>query len=58
MRQVDQKRLPDSQNQNVHTVQSFLAKAKEALGERDMQRALTLADKASVLADELVKSMR
>lgn len=58
MRQVDQKRLPDSQTQNVHTVQSFLTKAKEALAERDVQRALTLADKASVLADELVKSMR
>lgn len=58
VRQIDGRRLGSEQQQNLLTVQSFLAKAREALGERDVQRAMTLADKASILADELMRTMR
>ena len=53
--QVDPKRLAGQQQESYQTIQSFLAKAKEALYARDMQRALTLADKAHVLAGELTR---
>ena len=58
VRQIDQKQLAEEQNQNLLTVQSFLVKAREALTEKDVQRAITLADKAYLLADELVRTLR
>jgi len=58
VRQIDQRRLIGDQHQNLLTVQSFLVKAREALSEKDVQRALTLADKAFLLAEELVKVVR
>jgi len=56
--QVDPKRLAGQQQESYQTIQSFLAKAKEALYARDVQRALTLADKAHVLAGELTRRVR
>ena len=58
MKQIDERRLVGEQQQNLLTVQSFLVKAREALSERDVQRAITLADKAFLLAEELVKVVR
>ena len=58
VRQIDQRRLIGDQHQNLLTVQRFLVKAREALSEKDVQRALTLADKAFLLAEELVKVVR
>jgi hypothetical protein len=58
VKQIDKRRLVGDQHQNLHTVQSFLVKAREALSEKDVQRALTLADKALLLAEELVKGVR
>jgi len=58
VRQIDQRRLVDEQQQSLLTIQSFLTKAKEALTEKDMQRAMTLADKAYLLANELVRTLR
>ena len=58
MRQIDQRRLAEDQHQNLLTVQSFLVKAKEALTEKDVQRALTLAHKAYLLADQLARMLR
>jgi hypothetical protein len=58
VRQIDQRRLAEDQHQNLLTVQSFLVKAKEALTEKDVQRALTLADKAYLLADQLTRILR
>jgi len=58
MKQIDERRLVGEQQQNLLTVQSFLVKAREALSEKDVQRALTLADKAFLLAEELVKVVR
>ena len=57
VRQIDQKKLVGQQQQNLETIQSFLAKAKEALSARDLQRAFTLADKAYLLADELSRTL-
>jgi hypothetical protein len=58
VKQIDQRRLVGDQHQNLLTVQSFLVKAREALSEKEVQRALTLADKAFLLAEELVKVVR
>ncbi len=57
VRQIDQKKLVGQQQQNFETIQSFLAKAKEALSARDLQRAFTLADKAYLLADDLSRTL-
>ena len=57
VRQIEQKKLVGQQQQNFETIQSFLAKAKEALSARDLQRAFTLADKAYLLADELSRTL-
>ena len=57
VRQIEQKKLAGQQQQNFETIQSFLAKAKEALSARDLQRAFTLADKAYLLADELSRTL-
>lgn len=56
-RQIDQKKLAGEQQQSFQTIQSFVAKAKEALSSGDLQRAFTLADKAYLLADELSRSL-
>jgi hypothetical protein len=58
VKQIDERRLVGEQHQNLLTVQSFLVKAREALTEKDVHRALTLADKAFLLAEELVKVVR
>jgi len=57
VRQIEQKKLVGQQQQNFETIQSFLAKAKEALSAWDLQRAFTLADKAYLLADELSRTL-
>jgi hypothetical protein len=58
VRQIDQRRLATDQQENLLTVQSFLTKAREALTERDVERAMTLADKAYLLADQLTRMLR
>ena len=58
VQKIDPSRLVREQRENYLTIQSFLAKAREALSTRDVQRAFTLADKAYLLADELSKSPR
>jgi hypothetical protein len=56
MEKIDQRKLAGDQHQNLSTIQSFVAKAKEALTARDVQRAFTLADKAYRLAEELSRT--
>ncbi len=56
--QVDQKKLVKEQQDTFSTIQSFLTKAKEALSAQDFPRASNLADKAGVLAEELVRNLR
>lgn len=58
VQKIDRSRLAREQQENYITIQSFLAKAREALSSRDVQRAFTLADKAYLLADELSKVPR
>jgi hypothetical protein len=58
VQKIDPSRLVREQRENYLTIQSFLAKAREALSARDVQRAFTLADKAYLLADELSKGPR
>jgi hypothetical protein len=58
VQKIDPARLAREQRENYSTIQSFLAKAREALSARDVQRAFTLADKAYLLADELSKVPR
>lgn len=55
--QIDQKKLAGEQQQSFQTIESFVAKAKEALSSGDLQRAFTLADKAYLLANELSRSL-
>jgi hypothetical protein len=56
--QIDQKRLATEQQETYSTIQSFLANAKEALATHDFPRASNLADKAQILAEELLRSAR
>lgn len=58
LRQVDPAKLASGQQDSLQTVQSFVDKAREALQTQDVQRAFTLADKAYLLADELVRRPR
>lgn len=51
-------RGPFYTQQTLSTVHSFLAKAREALSVNDFQRAVNLADKARILADELARRGR
>lgn len=58
LRQVDPAKLASVQQDSLQTVQSFLDKAREALRTQDVQRAFILADKAYLLADDLVRRPR
>jgi hypothetical protein len=58
MGRIDQKKLGKRQLETLTTIQSFIAKAREAMGARDFERAYTLADKAHVLAEEITTTPR
>jgi hypothetical protein len=58
LRQVDSKKLGGQQQENFRIIESLLASAKDALYGRDSQRARTLAEKAYLLAEDLVRSLR
>jgi len=56
--QIELKKVPQGQQENFLTIQSFLLKAKEALSIKDFLRAFNLADKAQILAEELLSTLR
>jgi hypothetical protein len=56
--QIDQKRLAKEQVETYSTIQNFLSSAKEAIAVRDFPRASNLADKAQILAEDLLRSVR
>lgn len=58
VKQIDQRKLAEEQRGTFLTIQSFLSKAKEALSLEDFLRAFNLADKAQILALELVNTRR
>ncbi|MFQ5989413.1 MAG: hypothetical protein ACE5K9_05810 [Candidatus Methylomirabilales bacterium] len=58
VKQIDQKRLAAEQPEIFSTILSFLSKAREALSIGDFPRALNLAEKAQILAEELLSTPR
>ena len=52
--QIDKERLADEQQEIFATIQSFLSKARKALSIGDFPRAFNLAEKARILAEELL----
>ena len=58
IKQIDQKKLAKEQEETFLTIQSFLSKAKEAISTEDFLKAFNLADKAQVLAQELLRTIR
>lgn len=54
---INQRTLQADQAETYQTVQSFLSQAREALGNKDFQQAMNLAQKAHVLSDELSTSV-
>src|SRR5216683_1584785 len=58
LRQVGSKKLGGQQQENFRIIESLLASAKDALYARDTLRARTLAEKAYLLAEDLVRSLR
>jgi hypothetical protein len=56
--QVDQGKLNKDQQGTYATVRSFLGNAKDALSAQDFPRAGNLAEKAQLLADDLVRTLR
>jgi len=55
---VDLQRLGKDQREAFATARDFLAKAREALWSRDFSKAVTLAEKAQILADDLARAGR
>jgi hypothetical protein len=58
VQQVDQRKLAQDQQDTYTTIRSFIANARDALLRRDFLRATNLAEKAEVLADDLLRSLR
>ena len=58
VKQIDPKRLAKDQQDTLSIVQSFLARGKAALFHKEFQQAFNLADKAYVLAEELLNTAR
>jgi hypothetical protein len=56
VQQVDQSKLAKDQQETYATVRSFIGNAREALSARDFVRASNLAEKAQLLADDLLRS--
>ncbi len=56
--QLELRRLAREEQDTVATIKDFLAKSKEAMTTRDVQRAYNLADKAYILAEDLSRTSR
>ena len=56
--QLELRRLAREEQDTVATIKDFLAKSKEAMATRDVQRAYNLADKAYILAEDLSRASR
>lgn len=57
VQQIDLKKLTRDQQEILSSTRSFIAKAKEALANKDYLRAFNLADKAQIVAEELSKTL-
>ncbi len=56
--QIGLERLTGAQRETLSTVRSFIAKARLALTSKDLKEAANLAEKARVLAAELLRATR
>lgn len=56
--QIELRRLAREEQDTIATIKDFLAKSKEAMAARDVQRAFNLADKAHILAEDLSRPSR
>jgi hypothetical protein len=56
MRTIDESQLTKEQYDTFHSINSFLAKAQEAISQDDMSMAVNLAEKAHTLIREIVKN--
>lgn len=55
---IDPKRLAKDQQETLSFIHGFLARGKAALANKEFQQAFNLADKAYVLAEELLSALR
>ncbi|HET7891816.1 MAG TPA: hypothetical protein VFL34_09835 [Candidatus Sulfotelmatobacter sp.] len=55
LKKISGQQLNSSQQEMVSQIRQFMAQSKAAVGDGDMERARTLAWKAQVLSEELVK---
>ena len=58
LQSIDTRSLADDLRETYQTIDSFLAQARAALSSKDFPQALNLAQKARILSDELLKSLR
>ena len=58
VQQVDQSKLAKDQQETYATIRSFIGNAKEALSVQDFLRASNLAEKAQLLADDLLRTTK
>jgi ABC-type transporter lipoprotein component MlaA len=58
VQRVDQSKLLKEQQDTYTTIRSFLVAAREALSVKDFLKASNLAEKAQVLVQELVQTIR
>lgn len=58
VKQLADRRLGAEQQETLSTIQSFITKARDALGTQNLQQAFTLADKADALARDLIRTTR
>lgn len=58
LRRIDQQRLVDEQQEIFSIIQSFLSNARKALSIGDFLRAVNLAEKAQILAQDLLRAPR
>ncbi len=55
LKKISGQQLNSNQQDMVSQIRQFMAQSKAAVGDGDMERARTLAWKAQVLSEELVK---
>ncbi len=55
LKKIAGQQLSSDQQDMVSQIRQFMAQSKSAVGDGDMERARTLAWKAQVLSEELVK---
>lgn len=58
LQQIDQRKLAKDRQETYATIRSFIASAREALSARDFPKASNLAEKAQILTDDLLRTLR